>query len=317
MPDDKQSSFPGFSHVSKAIPKIKKPGSSKMRVIQAAVNIKQDDLAKITYQHSVLCQTCMPYKNPGAEVTAWNRNQGNISLRIRAGEIQDRQTGEWKTMGLPFGPKPRLIMAYLNGEAIRTKSPVIEVQDSLTAFIKRIGLDTNGRNLRTIRDQLGRLSCAEIKMAMHFDNRYKQAQGHIVKDFELWFPKHEKQRVFWNTTVTLSSDYFKSLSEHAVPLDERAIGALAHSALALDMYSWMAQRLHRVHEKEAGFVAWKNLKDQFGPDYVRMCKFKEKFREALKQVHAIYPDAKFYLDGRGMTLFHSLPPVRKKLISQA
>ncbi len=317
MPDDKQSSFPGFSHISKAIPKIKKPGKSKMRVIQAAVNIKQEELGNITYQHSVLCQTSMPYKNPGAEITTWDRTQGKVSLRIRAGEIYDHEAGQWRQLGLPFGPKPRLIMAFLNGEAIRTKSPQIEVQDSLTAFVKRIGLASHGRNITTIRDQLARLSCAEIKMGAHFGDHYRQSQGHIVTEFDLWFPKHENQKVFWNTTINLSKEYFESLSEHAVPLDERAIGALAHSALALDMYCWLAQRLHRVHQKEAAFIAWKNLKDQFGPDYIRMCKFKEKFRESLKQVNAVYPDAKFHLDGRGMTLFNSLPPVRKKLIGRA
>lgn len=289
-------------------------GKSKMRVIQAAININQEEFGNISYQHSVLCQTSMPYKNPGQEITTWDRTQGKVSLRIRAGEIQNPQTGEWGSAGLPFGVKPRLILAYLNSEAIRTRSREIEVMGSLTAFVKRIGLASQGRNVTAIREQLARLSCAEIKMGGYFGNQYKQSQGHIISEFYLWFPKQENQKVFWNTTISLSHEYFESLSEHAVPLDERAIGALAHSALALDMYCWMAQRLHRVHKKEAAFIAWPNLKDQFGPHYNRMCKFKEKFRQTLSQVQTIYPDAKFYIDGRGMTLFNSLPPVPKKLI---
>lgn len=291
-----------------------KIGKSTMRVIQAAINIKQEEFGHISYQHSVLCQISMPYKNPGDDVTTWERNQGNVSLLIRAGDIFNPQTEEWKPAGLPFGPKPRLIMAYLNSEAIRTKSREIEVQGSLTAFIKRIGIDTNGRNIHIVRNQLARLSGSDIKMGGHFGDRYRQTQGHIISEFDLWFPKHENQKVFWKTSISLSHEYFESLSEHAVPLDERAIGALAHSALALDIYCWLAQRLHRVHKKEAAFIAWKNLKDQFGPDYRRMCKFKEKFRQALSQVFNIYPDAKFYIDGKGMTLFNSLPPVPKKLI---
>lgn len=291
-----------------------KIGKSTMRVIQAAININQENMGSISYQHSVLCQISMPYKNPGDEVRTWDRKQGKVSLRIRAGDIFNPQTEEWKPVGLPFGPKPRLIMAYLNSEAIRTKSREIEVQGSLTAFIKRIGIDTNGRNIHIVRNQLARLSAADIKMGGHFGDRYRQTQGHIISEFDLWFPKHENQKVLWKTTISLSREYFESLSEHAVPLDERAIGALAHSALALDIYCWMAQRLHRVHPKEAAFIAWINLKDQFGPHYRRLCRFKDQFRKVLSQVHNIYPDAKFNLDGNGMTIFNSPPPVPKKLI---
>jgi hypothetical protein len=43
--------------------------------------------------------------------------------------------------------------------------------------------------------------------------------------------------------VRLSQEYFDSLTAHAVPLDERAISGLAHSAMGLDVYSWLAQRL--------------------------------------------------------------------------
>ena len=43
-------------------------------------------------------------------------------------------------IGLPFGPKPRLILAYLNAEALRTGSPEIEVEASLTAFVQRLKL---------------------------------------------------------------------------------------------------------------------------------------------------------------------------------
>ena len=64
-------------------------------------------------------------------------------------------------------------------------------------------------------------------------------------------PKDADQRVLWPSTVTLSADYFASLQQHAVPLDPRAIAALAGSALALDVYVWLAQRLHRISRQAA------------------------------------------------------------------
>ena len=61
----------------------------------------------------------------------------------------------------------------------------------------------------------------------------------------------------------MSLDYFESLTRHAVPLDERAIAALAHSAMALDVYCWLAQRLHRIPEGKPQFVPWAALFEQF------------------------------------------------------
>ena len=70
-------------------------------------------------------------------------------------------------------------------------------------------------------------------------------------------------------TIQLSLDYFDSLQEHAVPLNEADLAALAHSALALDLYCWLAQRLHRVNPARPAFIQWPALKQQFGPDYGR------------------------------------------------
>ena len=67
--------------------------------------------------------------------------------------------------------------------------------------------------------------------------------------------------------------------------------------MALDLYAWLAQRLHRVPRCQPHFVAWAALKDQFGSEFVRMDHFKHKFRVALGQVLAFYPAAKIEEDG--------------------
>jgi len=107
----------------------------------------------------------------------------------------------------------------------------------------------------------------------------------------------------------LSNDYFASLKKHAVPLDERALAALAHSAMGLDIYTWLAQRLHRVQPNRSQFVSWNALKVQFGQGYDRMDNFRRVFLQMLRLVHGQYQSARFELSAKGMTLYHSLPPV--------
>jgi len=268
---------------------------------------------QIAFQHSVLCQTSLPYRDPGADVHVWNRRQGNISLRINAGEAENPETGEWVQLGLPFGPKPRLILAYLNAEAIKIDSPEIEVEKSLTGFVRRIQrYRPNGKEIRAFKNQLGNLSAAIIRMAVSTDERRFQIDTKIVTAFDLWFPTEDKQRVLWPSIIRLSHEYFDSLQKHAVPLDEMALGGLAHSTMALDIYAWLAPRLHRVPRGQPQFIAWAALKDQFGVGLGRMNHFKHHFRIALGQVLAFYPRAKVEGDGRGITLYNSPPPIAKK-----
>jgi hypothetical protein len=180
--------------------------------------------------------------------------------------------------------------------------------------VKRIGLANHGRNLRIIKDQLARLAAADLRLGVALDGDIARTfKGQIVTEFDLWFARDERQRILWPTSVRLDQLYFESLMAHAVPLDERALGALSHSAMALDIYAWLAQRLHRIHTREDAFIAWTALRDQFGFGYANMRKFKQVFRTALRQVLAVYPDARLTLDGYGMTGRNSPPPVAPRL----
>jgi len=282
----------------------------QQRLIETA-GLLVDGKQEITFQHSILCQTALPYRDPGATVREWHRDQGKASLLVEAGQAMHPQTGEWTKLGLPFGPKPRLVLAHLNTEALRTDSPEIEIESSLTAFVKRLKLDPGGRNMRTIKDQLARLSASTVRFGLVRDGGAVTVNSQIVSAFDLWFPKDDRQKVLWPSTVRLSLDYFESLKVHAVPLDEKALAALSHSALALDIYAWLAQRLHRIPKPHRQFIPWPVVKEQFGGDYERLRKFREKFLLALHQVHAVYPAAKLDVTDGGLFLYTSPPPVMK------
>ena len=140
-------------------------------------------------------------------------------------------------------------------------------------------------------------------------DRAYQVDTKIIDGFELWLGKDDRQRVLWPAVVELSPRYFDTLTRHAVPLDERAIGALANSPMALDVYAWLAQRLCRIRYGRAQPVSWLALHEQFGFGYGRMRDFKLHFRAILTEVQAQYRSAKFELDDAGMRLLPSPPPV--------
>jgi hypothetical protein len=221
------------------------------RLVEASALIQAVRPERIDFLHTVQCQCGIPYKNPGDLVREWDRKQGNAVLRIEAGAAIDPRSGQFVKLGLPFGEKPRLVLIHLASEAVGNGSPVVDVEDSMTAFARSLGMETNGQQLKALKDQLARLASSTVRMGIVEEGRAVQVNTQIVTAFDLWFPKQPDQRVLWPSTVRLSDEFYQSLGRHAVPLDHRAVAALAGSSMALDVYVWLAQRLHRVPPRTA------------------------------------------------------------------
>ncbi len=330
----------GLSHIGdllspKVLKRLRGPTPIQKRILDAAaLDDDGQDLRSVLYQHTVLCQTSLPYRDPGDAVREWQRSNGNVCLEVAAGKAMHPEEGRLVPVGLPFGPKSRLVLMHLNQRALVTQSPDIEVEDSLSAFVRRVlKLDSKGRNIRMVKDQLARLSAATIRLGVVREDRAVTVNSQIVSAFEVWFPKDDRQRVLWPSTVRLSRDYFDSLMASAVPLNEAHIAALSHNALALDIYAWLAQRLCRIPIGPGAFVSWAALHGQFGQGYHRVDNFRAAFRVALREVLTLYKDAVITEDARrrprlfrrgnlalwrepprkGLTLHHSPPPVPRRL----
>lgn len=283
----------------------------QQQLLDTSAAIRGDPPERIDFLHSIQCQCGIPYKNPGDGVLEWDRRQGNASLRIEAGSAIDPRTGDFVRLGLPYGEKPRLVLIHLATEAVRTRSPVVDVEESMTAFARSLGLETNGQQLRALKDQLARLAAATVRMGVVEEGRAVPGNTQFVSAFDLWFPRQADQRVLWPSTVRRSEEYYQSLGRHAVPLDARAVAALASSSMAPDVYVWLAQRLHRVPAGRPQFVDSGSLHEQFGQGFARVRDFRRRFLQTLHHITAAYPMSRITADDRGLSLGHS-PPVPPK-----
>lgn len=336
--DEKRNTF---SSLGKVVKQIKRravgPSVIERRLVEAAAYDPNADAQTVLYQHTVFCQTSLPYRNPGDDARTWERSNGDVQLKVLAGEAMHPDLGRFVPVGLPFGPKCRLVLMHINQRALLMQTPQIEVEETLSRFVRKaLKLDGNGRDMRVVKDQLSRLSASSIRLGVVRDGHALTVNSQIVTAFDVWFPKDDRQRVLWPSTIQLSQQYFDSLMNHAVPLDETHIAALSHSALALDVYTWLAQRLHRIPAGKPARVSWAALHGQFGQGYnpERIDKFRQVFRVALKEVLTVYKAARVEDDDRraaprlysqnggyvlrekpakGLLLHNSAPPVRKLL----
>src|ERR1700733_4434730 len=159
------------------------------RLLETSTAIRMTPPDRIDFLHTIQCQIGIPYKNPGDDVREWDRRQGNASLRIEAGSAIDPKTGEFVKLGLPYGEKPRLVLIHLASEAVRTGTPVVDVEGSMTGFARSLGLETNGQQLKSLKNQLARLASSTVRMGIVEEGRAVQIQTPIVSAFDLWFPK--------------------------------------------------------------------------------------------------------------------------------
>jgi hypothetical protein len=217
-----------------------------------------------------------------------------------------------------YGTTPRLVMVHLNSEAIRTQSRRVEIGDSTKQFLTALGMQPTGgeRGGYTVfRKQMEALAACRLTIGMQTQGKVVTVDAKPIKRFEAWLQHDGSQATLWPGVLELSQDFYETLATHAVPLDYRAISALKHSALALDIYTWLAHRLCRIDKPQGVKLSWANIRDQFGQEYHASRDFKREFRDVLKQVCTVYPDARIESVPGGLILKPSPPPITKTSIS--
>ncbi|QOJ14144.1 MAG: replication protein [Planctomycetia bacterium] len=285
----------------------------------ASDQIRQEPPDRLQFSHTVLCQIGIPRKHTPER--RYHRTNGNLSLLLEAGSLWNGLS--WIEQPLPYGAIPRLVMVHISSEAVRTQSRVIDVGDSMRQFLMHLGLQATGGargGYTALRKQMQALAACRMTLGMTDGAKASTIDAKPIKRFDAWiFNGHHdgSQRTLWPGELELSEDFYDTLTRHAVPLDYRALGALKHSALALDIYTWLAHRLPRVNNPLGTKVSWSNLKDQFGQDYGRSKDFKKSFRHALRQVCAVYADARLRDAPGGLILLPSRSPIPRTQISLA
>nr|WP_181726195.1 replication protein RepA [Polaromonas sp.]QJS06512.1 replication protein, RepA replicase [Polaromonas sp.] len=249
-----------------------------------------------------MVQATLPHRR--VEGNEFERKNGSFTLTLQAPS----------KIGLPYGSIPRLLLAWVTTEAVKTKSRELELGGSMSSFMAELGLSpTGGANgsITRLKNQTRRLFSATIT-ASYEDGEQVADMGYRLADKSVlwWHSKDPEQAGLWKSTVTLSEHFFHEVIDRPVPIDMRAIRALKQSPMALDIYTWLTYRASYL--KQPTVIPWSSLALQFGSNYAQLRQFKAAFLDELKKVVLVYGCVQVEAIERGLIVKPSLTHIGKK-----
>ena len=180
------------------------------------------------------------------------------------------------------------------------------------SWLANLGLSDGGKTYKIVQEQSRRISACQLSFLGFTDSGEEvlRMNGAFVEQAITFRPADNRQEDLWRETVTLNDVYFQSLKKRAVPLQQAAIATISNRSMALDVYTWLVYRLHALTETTT--VSWTALHQQFGAGFKELRKFRVTFIEALRFAMAVYPEARVRVEGVGLELSTSSPPVPKR-----
>lgn len=280
-------------------------------VVEAASLYMSDEDGAFNFVYSGWAQCALPHRKLPDDAP-WEIAADRVRLVVEPGRRPSRDNGPLEWVGVPFGSHARLILLYLQTEALKTGSREIELGRSLREWLRRIGVSVGGRTGTLVKEQAERIS--RCRLTFHLQGKTTGLINQSIVDRALFIEDtDDRQGRLTLETAKLSEGFYEQLRRHPVPLEEAAIRAINNNPAALDTYLWLAYRLHILSAPK--LVTWKALKGQFGSGFKELHHFKHKWRDTLNLALAVYPAAQVEIVEAGVVLKPSRPPVAPRQIA--
>lgn len=269
----------------------------------AKILVKNDAHQGASVELGFMSRTLAQISLPHSELKSnyFERTSGLMTLSVVANPRK----------GLPYGSYPRLLLAWLCTEAVRTKSPNIHLGSNQAEFMRKLALNRDGRTIAALKEQTNRL--VSSLFTVEFSDRELKGFRNLLlanSGFELWKPQTGE----WETHLQLTTDFFNDIVQNPVPFDFNVLNALRKSPMAMDVYTWLVYRTYSIYVtgNRPVKISWSDLQAQFGANYgslpddsvdfklmpIDIAKveqqglrdFKKYFLAALKKISQHYPE---------------------------
>ena len=99
------------------------------RVVEAAAGYLSAEEGEVGFLYSGWAQSALPHKRL-SDNASWQVHTDHVSLVVQPG-LRPSLTGDAVSIGVPYGSRARLIILYLQSEALKTNSREVELGKTL------------------------------------------------------------------------------------------------------------------------------------------------------------------------------------------
>ena len=230
---------------------------------------------------------------------------------------------------LPYGNIPRLLLAWVCTEAVRTQRRELMLGRSLYEFMRQIGLNDrsgglNGERTR-LKNQMRRLFSCSVQLVYTDADHEVLVHSFIADRAEYWWDVSRPNApvVMEQHESNSGEKFFQEIIAHPIPIDLHTLKALKRSPLGLDLYLWVTYRTFRL--KHQLTLSWRQLYRQFGADPAKagdkftVRNFRADCLRELKKIKRAWPGLHYHTVTGGLVLSPSaprIPPAPLRLISE-
>ncbi|AWK90274.1 replication protein RepA [Azospirillum thermophilum] len=302
-----------ISQVGREQAKALQTSPEQRSLVDVAAAVLEEERQDLGITYSGFALTALPHRRLPDD-QPWERRGHRIRLLIEPGRLPIRGGG-FKLYGVPYGSRARMILLYLQTRALQTDSREVELGRSMHDWLDRMGLSVGGQTYRDIREQASRIAACNLTFAWEEAHGVGFEKDSIVKG-GIHFSSGEDahQGTLWEDRVLLSEAFFRELKAHPVPIWEPALRHIQNNSSSIDIYIWLAYRLHSLTRPTP--ITWPAVFEQFGAGYSRLRDFRKRFIEALQLALAVYPEGRVEVDEQGLVLHPSPPPIPERKLSQ-
>ncbi len=263
--------------------------------------------AELGFMTRLMALCSLPRTSPGDQLQ-YKRTNGPYHLYMIAG-------GGNK---LPYGNLPRLLLAWICTEAVRTQSRVLILGDSLATFMRKLGIYHNsagrGGVQTRLRNQMNRLFRCQISLIYEDEQGQASVSSLIADRTEFWWDaKRPDNASLWKSKIELGEKFFEEIISHPVPLDMNILKALKRSSLGLDLYLWLVCRTFALTRPLQ--LSWKQIYRQFGVnpnkanDTRTVDYFRRKCLRELNKIKTAWPGLRYRTERGVLILLPSTPSI--------
>jgi hypothetical protein len=177
-------------------------------------------------------------------------------------------------------------------------------------WLATMGLSIGGKTYRLVSEQARRISGCNLTFYAERGDREIMRRGGFVDGSITMTDVFGEQPTLWQESVVLNEEFYRALREHPVPVSEAALRAIGPRSMVIDVYIWLAYRLHALRRDTE--IGWGALYAQFGAGYTRLRAFRENFVRCLDLAVAAYPEARVAVGENSITLSPSRPAIASR-----